>query len=114
MRYIVCDNIVELYGTALVAVAVVAAAIISLRIKVSSSITEVLAGVVLANALGVGLARRLDLLGTFGGSILTFLAGAEVEFSLLKNNAKESVVIGFMAFSAPLVGVFLFLSLVAK
>jgi glutathione-regulated potassium-efflux system ancillary protein KefC len=105
---------VELYGTALVAVAVVAAAIISLRIKVSSSIIEVLAGVVLANALGIGLAQWLDFLGTFGGLILTFLAGAEVEFSLLKNNAKESVVIGFMAFLAPLVGVFLFLSLVAK
>jgi len=105
---------VELYGTALVAVAVVAAAMISLRIKVSSSIIEVLAGVVLANALGVGLAQWLDFLGTFGGLILTFLAGAEVEFSLLKNNAKESVVIGFMAFLAPLVGVFLFLSLVAK
>jgi glutathione-regulated potassium-efflux system ancillary protein KefC len=114
MRYIVCENIVELYGTALVAVAVVAAAIISLRIKVSSSIIEVLAGVVLANALGIGLAQWLDFLGTFGGLILTFLAGAEVEFSLLKNNAKESVVIGFMAFLAPLVGVFLFLSLVAK
>ena len=114
MRYIVCENMVELYGTALVAVAVVAAAIISLRIKVSSSIIEVLAGVVLANALGVGLAQWLDFLGTFGGLILTFLAGAEVEFSLLKNNAKESVVIGFMAFLAPLVGVFLFLSLVAK
>jgi glutathione-regulated potassium-efflux system ancillary protein KefC len=105
---------VELYGTALVAIAVVAAAIISLRIKVSSSIIEVLAGVVLANALGIGLAQWLDFLGTFGGLILTFLAGAEVEFSLLKNNAKESVVIGFMAFLAPLVGVFLFLSLVAK
>jgi glutathione-regulated potassium-efflux system ancillary protein KefC len=114
MRYIVCENMVELYGTALVAVAVVAAAIISLRIKVSSSIIEVLAGVVLANALGVGLAQWLDFLGTFGGLILTFLAGAEVEFSLLKNNAKESVVIGFMAFLAPLVGVFLFLSLVGK
>jgi Kef-type K+ transport system membrane component KefB len=114
MRYIACENMVELYGTALVAVAVVAAAIISLRIKVSSSIIEVLAGVILANALGVGLAQWLDFLGTFGGLILTFLAGAEVEFSLLKNNAKESVVIGFMAFLAPLVGVFLFLSLVAK
>jgi Kef-type K+ transport system membrane component KefB len=114
MRYISCENMVELYGTALVAVAVLAAGIISLRIKVSSSIIEVFAGVVLANALGVGLAQWLDFLGTFGGLILTFLAGAEIEFSLLRNKAKESVVIGSMAFLAPLVGEFLFLSLVAK
>jgi len=98
----------------LVAIAVLAAGIISLRINVSSSIIEVFAGVVLANALGVGLAQWLDFLGTFGGLILTFLAGAEIEFSLLRNKAKESVVIGSMAFLAPLVGEFLFLSLVAK
>jgi Kef-type K+ transport system membrane component KefB len=114
MRYISCEDMVELYGTALVAVAVLAAGIISLRINVSSSIIEVFAGVVLANALGVGLAQWLDFLGTFGGLILTFLAGAEIEFSLLRNKAKESVVIGSMAFLAPLVGEFLFLSLVAK
>jgi glutathione-regulated potassium-efflux system ancillary protein KefC len=114
MRYISCENMVELYGTALVAVAVLAARIISLRIKVSSSIIEVFAGVVLANALGVGLAQWLDFLGTFGGLILTFLAGAEIEFSLLGNKAKESVVIGSMEFLAPLVDEFLFLSLVAK
>jgi len=105
---------VDLYGTALVAVAVVAAGIISLRTRISSSIIEVFAGVVIANAMNIDLAPWLDFLGTFGGLILTFLAGAEVEFNLLKSKGKESLVIGFMSFLGPLLGVFFFLSTAAN
>lgn len=96
---------VDLYSTALVAIAVVVAGIIGIKTRISSSIFEVAAGLVLANALGVGIAPWLDFLGTFGGLILTFLAGAEVEFVLLRKQAKESFGIGTMAFAAPLIGI---------
>lgn len=102
---------VDLYSTALVAVAVVAAGIVGIKTRVSSSIFEVAAGIVLANALGVGIAPWLDFLGTFGGLVLTFLAGAEVEFVLLRKQAKESFGIGTMAFAAPLIGIVGVLSL---
>jgi Kef-type K+ transport system membrane component KefB len=78
---------------------------VGIKTRISSSIFEVGAGLVLANVLGVGIAPWLDFLGTFGGLILTFLAGAEVEFVLLKRQAKESFGIGTMAFVAPLIGI---------
>ena len=103
---------VDMYETALISIAIVMAGIFGLRTRVSSSIFEVLAGVLLANVLGVGLSSWLDFLGTFGGLILTFLAGAEVEFVLLKSKAKESLIIGSLAFAAPLLGIMGFLTLV--
>lgn len=96
---------VGLYSTALIAVAVVLAGIIGTKTMISSSIFEVGAGLILANVLGIGIAPWLDFLGTFGGLILTFLAGAEVEFVLLRRQAKESFGIGTMAFVAPLLGI---------
>jgi len=88
-----------------VAVAVVAAGIIGIKTKVSSSIFEVLAGILIANVLGITVASWLDFLGTFGGLVLTFLAGAEVEFILLRKQAKQSFGLGTVAFLAPLIGI---------
>jgi glutathione-regulated potassium-efflux system ancillary protein KefC len=96
---------VSLYLPALVAIAVVVAGIIGIRSRISSSIFEVAAGVILANLLGLSIAPWLDFLGTFGGLVLTFLAGSEVEFILLRKQAKQSFGIGTMAFVAPLLGV---------
>ncbi|MCW3984287.1 MAG: cation:proton antiporter [Candidatus Bathyarchaeota archaeon] len=87
------------------AVAVVAAGIIGIKTKVSSSIFEVLAGILIANVLGITVASWLDFLGTFGGLVLTFLAGAEVEFILLRKQAKQSFGLGTVAFLAPLIGI---------
>jgi len=103
--------LVDLYETALISIAIVTAGMVGLRTRISSSIFEVMAGILLANVLGVSLSSWFDFLGTFGGLILTFLAGAEVEFVLLKNNVKESIVIGSLAFAAPLLGVMGFLTL---
>ncbi|MDI6814414.1 MAG: cation:proton antiporter, partial [Desulfitobacteriaceae bacterium] len=96
---------IDLYSTAIVAVAVVFAGIIGLKLRISSSIFEVAAGIIAANLIGIGIAPWLEFLATFGGLVLTFLAGAEVELILLKKKAKESLGIGTMAFAAPLVGV---------
>ena len=101
---------VSLYLPALVAIAVVVAGIIGIRSRISSSIFEVAAGVILANLLGLSIAPWLDFLGTFGGLVLTFLAGSEVEFILLRKQAKQSFGIGTMAFVAPLIGIIGFLT----
>jgi glutathione-regulated potassium-efflux system ancillary protein KefC len=97
--------VMDLYSPALIAIAIVVAGIIGIKTRISSSIFEVAAGLALANVLGIGIAPWLDFLGTFGGLVLTFLAGAEVEFTLLRRQAKESFGIGTMAFVAPLLGV---------
>src|SRR5579863_4874283 len=102
---------VDLYSTALVAIAVVITGVIGIKTRISSSIFEVAAGLIIAAFLGISASSLpstlpwLDFLGTFGGLVLTFLAGAEVEFSLLRKQAKESFGIGTMAFVAPLLGI---------
>lgn len=102
---------VDLYSAALIAASVAIAAILSIRLGISSAIFEVIAGIILGNFLGVQIESWLDFLGTFGGLMLTFLAGAEIEVRLLKKNLKMSLGIGTVSFLAPLIGIFLFLTL---
>lgn len=105
---------VELYSTALIATAIIIAGIIAIRAKISSSIIEVVLGVILANVLSVKIESWLEFLATFGGLTLTFLAGAEVESALLKRKAKASGIIGSMAFVAPLIAEIVFISLITN
>ncbi len=102
---------VELYSSAVIASAIVIAGIIGTRAKISSSIIEVAMGIILANVFLVKMESWLEFLGTFGGLTLTFLAGAEVESALLRRKAKESGIIGSLAFAAPLIAEIAFLSL---
>lgn len=101
---------VDLYSTALIALVVVFTGVLSIRFHISSSILEAVAGIALGSFLGVRIEPWLDFLATFGGLMLTFLAGAEVDLSLLRKSAKPSFTIGIMAFVAPLIGEILFLS----
>ncbi|MEM4658149.1 MAG: cation:proton antiporter [Candidatus Methanosuratincola sp.] len=101
---------VDLVPVALVSAAIAIAAILSVRFNISSAIFEVAAGIVLGNFLGVGIDGWLDFLGTFGGLMLTFLAGAEIETRLMRKNLKLSLALGSMSFLAPLVGEVLFFS----
>lgn len=104
--------LVELYSSAIIASAIVIAGIIGTRTKISSSIIEVGMGIFLANVLLVKMESWIEFLATFGGLTLTFLAGAEVESALLKRKAKESGIIGSLAFVAPLIAEIAFLSLI--
>lgn len=101
---------VELYSSAIIASAIIIAGIISIRARISSSIVEVVMGIILTNVLLVKLESWLEFLATFGGLALTFLAGAEVEFALLKSKAKVSGIIGSLAFVSPLIAELAFLS----
>jgi glutathione-regulated potassium-efflux system ancillary protein KefC len=101
---------VDLYSTALIAAVVVLTGILSIRLRISSSILEAGAGILLASFMGVRIEPWLDFLATFGGLMLTFLAGAEVDLYLLRNSAKKSFTIGTMAFVVPLIGEIVFLS----
>lgn len=102
---------VDLYSSAIIASAIVISGIVSSRIKVSSSILEVTLGIILANLLLLKIEEWFDFIATFGGLTLTFLAGVEVESRLLKSKANVSIVIGTLAFLAPLVGEIAFLTL---
>ena len=80
------------------------ASIISLRLGISVAIVELLLGVIAGNYFGFQAEPWMTYLAGFGGIVLTFLAGAEVDLPLLRSKFKESVLIGGASFLVPFVG----------
>jgi len=85
-----------------------AAALISVRLGISVALTEIMVGAIGGNYLGLHMVPWVEFLAGFGAVLLTFLAGAEVNPSDLKNKFKETVLIGFVAFLFPFLGAFAF------
>jgi Kef-type K+ transport system membrane component KefB len=86
---------------------VLIASLISLRVGVSVAIIEILLGAISGN-LGLGTQDWMLYLANFGGIILTFLAGTEIDTRMMRENFKESFLIGIFSFLAPFLGVFLY------
>ena len=80
------------------------ASIISLRLGLSVAIIELLLGVIAGNYFGIHAEPWMTYLASFGGIVLTFLAGAEVDLPLLRAKFKESVLIGGASFLVPFLG----------
>ena len=79
-----------------------AASIISLRLGISVAIVEILLGA-LAGNFGLRSEAWMQYLAGFGGIILTFLAGTEIDTKMMKKTMKESLLIGGMSFLVPFV-----------
>src|SRR5712692_2395225 len=89
------------YAATLVALLIFLASVVSVEAALSAAIIEIAAGVIAGNFLGVHPAPWMDFLAGFGGILLTFLAGAEVDPQLLKDKLKESLLIGGLSFLVP-------------
>src|SRR3989339_202424 len=74
--------------------------LISIRIGIAVVIIELLFGIILGS-LGLRPEEWMLYLANFGGIILTFLAGTEIDVKLLKEQFKQSFLIGFSSFIAP-------------
>ena len=83
------------------------ASIISLRMGLSVAIIEITLGAIAGN-LGLKTESWMLYVAQFGGIILTYLAGTEIDTKLFREKFKESFLIGFFSFLAPFVGAFLF------
>jgi len=83
------------------------ASLISLKLGLSVAIIELLLGVALGNS-GFQAEPWMTYLAGFGGIVLTFLAGAEVDLPLMRAKLKESLLIGGASFLFPFVGAFLY------
>jgi Kef-type K+ transport system membrane component KefB len=81
--------------------------LISLRAGLSVAIIEILVGTVAGN-LGLQPEEWMLYLASFGGIILTFLAGTEIDTRLMKEKFKESFLIGVFSFLLPFGGVSLY------
>jgi len=84
-----------------VALLIFLASVISVEATLSAAIIEIAAGVLAGNFLGLHPAPWMDFLAAFGGILLTFLVGAEVDPDMLKTKFKESVLIGGFSFLVP-------------
>jgi Kef-type K+ transport system membrane component KefB len=96
-----------------IATAVLLSSLISLRIGISVAIIEIIIGVLIGN-LGIKTEEWMLYLSNFGGIILTYLAGTEIDTKLFKEKFKESFLIGMFSFLAPFFGVFLYTYYIAN
>jgi len=89
------------YAATWVALLIFLASVVSVEVALSAAIIEIAAGVVAGNFLGLRPAPWMDFLAGFGGILLTFLAGAEVDPQLMREKLKESLLIGGASFIFP-------------
>src|SRR5438552_4548825 len=83
------------------------ASVASVELGVSVALIEISFGVVAGNFLGLTSPPWMDFLASFGGILLTFLAGAEVDPRVVRERLKESVLIRSLSFAAPVLGAWL-------
>ena len=88
---------------------VLLASLVSIRFAVSVSIIEIALGVLGGNLLHMQSTAWIDFLAGFGGVMLTFLAGAEVDPAVLRVKLKESLLIGALSFLIPFAATFCYL-----
>ncbi|MBZ9570652.1 cation:proton antiporter [Methanobrevibacter sp. TMH8] len=87
---------------------ILVSSLISLKLGISVTIVEILLGIITGN---IGIIRPeawMLYIASFGGILLTFLSGIEIDSNLMKEKMKEIVLIGFLSFAAPFVIIFLF------
>jgi Kef-type K+ transport system membrane component KefB len=89
-------------------IVILLSSLISLRLGMAVAIIELILGAIFGN---LGILHPEDwmtLLATFGGILLTFMAGTEIDTQVMREKYKESFLIGFFSFLAPFIGVLLF------
>lgn len=92
---------------------VLLASLISIRFGLSVAIVEIALGVFGGNVLDMRSTAWIDFLAGFGGVLLTFLAGVEVDVTLLREKLKPSLLIGGFSFLVPFVAAFAYCYFVA-
>lgn len=91
----------------IVGILIFVSSLISLKLGLSVAIIEIAIGAVAGN-LGLQAEPWMNYLATFGGILLTFLAGTEIDTQLFRRHFRESFLIGALSFLLPFAGVALF------
>src|SRR5450759_3443860 len=97
----------------LAAALILVASIFSVELAISSAIIEIAFGVLAGNFAHLTTTPWIDFIASFAGVLLTFLAGAEVDPTVLRERPKQAAAIGGLSFLAPFVAVGLFAYFVA-
>ena len=88
-------------------ITILLASVISNKTTISVTVVEITLGVIIGNLGFFNIESWMSYIASFGGILLTFLAGAEIDVKLMQDNFKESFTIGFLSFLIPFIGVFL-------
>jgi Kef-type K+ transport system membrane component KefB len=88
----------------IVGILIFVSSLISLKLGLSVAIIEITLGAVAGN-LGLEAQPWMSYLSTFGGILLTFLAGTEIDTQLMRRKFKQSFLIGALSFFLPFAGV---------
>jgi len=81
------------------------ASLISIRVAVSVALIEIVLGAFGGNLLGMTPNDWISYLAGVGAIVLTFLAGAEIDPSVIRRHVWSTMVIGVVGFLAPYLGV---------
>ncbi|MDI6880787.1 MAG: cation:proton antiporter [Desulfitobacteriaceae bacterium] len=79
------------------------ASLLSIRLGISVALMEIAIGVIGGNLMHIEITSWVNFLAGFGAVVLTFLAGAEIDPQSLKENLKQSIVIGLFSFLLPFI-----------
>jgi len=102
------------YANVLVLVIVILlSSLISLRLGLAVAIIELVIGAIFGNLGFLHATDWMTLIATFGGILLTFMAGTEIDTHVMREKYKESFLIGFFSFLAPFIGASLFTYFIA-
>jgi len=88
-------------------------AFVAIRLSLAAALVEILIGVLAGNLLHLQTTTWIDFLAGFGSLMLTFLAGAEIEPRVLRQQLRPASVIGFVSFFSPAVAAMLYAYFVA-
>jgi len=92
----------EFVSVALASVIILFAAMISLKVEVTSAILEISFGAIAAT-LGFAPSHSLHTLSSMGAVLLMFIAGSEIDVKLLQKYGLKCLVIGMISFTAPMI-----------
>src|SRR5579863_9223836 len=76
-------------------------AFIAIRIKMPAALVEIIVGMLAGNLIALRTNAWIDFVAGFGSVLLTFLAGAEIDPSVLRKQLLPSTALGAASFAAP-------------
>ena len=77
---------------------IILAGLIAIKVNVASAIFEIIAGLIVVNFFNFSDTEVITVLADFGILALMFFAGLEIDFDVLRKNAKSSLSIGCASF----------------
>jgi Kef-type K+ transport system membrane component KefB len=86
---------------------VLVSSMISVELGLSVAVVEIVLGIAAGNLLHLPTPDWLGFLASFGSIVLTFLAGTEVDPGMMRDKAKQSVLLGGLSFLLPFAGALL-------